>query len=412
MDLSREILEQNLIGSFVKCNEAILTCGLQGKHFSYTMHSELFFRMLNLMHTNGKFSVSDFTHLSLVDRPAIVPEKMSGYDYIYALVHSTPLLFKDDIIHNAEILKDLSSKENLLHEMEDIRIHIDELTFSDVKARMIGLCDDVKTQSKSAKEVYHDIVSSLDKPCTFHSSGIAVLDTSLAGGFYDGFTYGLCGAEKSGKTTLAHTISYNMAKNKVPHMYIALEMGSKQIEQRNIARDLGINSLKFLTDYKSISKDILSVKPRECLWYFDAPGATLHEIISQITENMITHGIKGFILDYWQLVQGKQSRDTEEKHLRDVAQGLADFARRNNLFCVLLAQMNKEGRLFGGNGLRKACDQLYMIEQIENDDTARWLRMDATRYTMISHVGSESNPSLMLNKRIGPYFEEQGGGLL
>jgi hypothetical protein len=86
---------------------------------------------------------------------------------------------------------------------------------------------------------------------------------------------------------------------------------------------------------------------------------------------------------------------------------MANYGRRHGLWCILLAQMNREGNLFGGNGLRKACDQLYMIETCgEYSEYGRWLRMDASRYTFKGDIGSEQLPSLMLNTSEGPYFIE------
>ena len=103
------------------------------------------------------------------------------------------------------------------------------------------------------------------------------------------------------------------------------------------------------------------------------------------------------------------SPESEEKHLRHVAQSIANYARKEKLWCILLAQMNKEGNLFGGNGLRKACDQLYMIEECnEHLEYGRWLRMDASRYTYKTDVGDENHAAITLNVKSGPCFEEAG----
>jgi predicted ATP-dependent serine protease len=97
--------------------------------------------------------------------------------------------------------------------------------------------------------------------------------------------------------------------------------------------------------------------------------------------------------------------------LRNVAQGVADFARKRGLWCLLLAQQNQDGKLFGGNGLRKACDQLWFLETPEHNELPprRWLRMDASRYTPTENVGNADFGGLVLNMKSGPYFEELHG---
>jgi replicative DNA helicase len=129
----------------------------------------------------------------------------------------------------------------------------------------------------------------------------------------------------------------------------------------------------------------------------------------QVGVARLKHQITGFIVDYWQLVEGQESRESEERHLRRVAQSISNFARRQGLWCILLAQMNQEGKLFGGNGLRKACDQLYFIETVEGFEDVRWLRMDASRYTPKSDVGEPTHPAFAINKKTGPYIIERNG---
>jgi hypothetical protein len=78
------------------------------------------------------------------------------------------------------------------------------------------------------------------------------------------------------------------------------------------------------------------------------------------------------------------------------------------LWCLLLAQRNADGKLFGGGGLKKACDQLYFIETIEGSENARWLSIDASRYTARADVGGTTDPVFILEKKTGPYIHEKG----
>ncbi|MGN7986391.1 DnaB-like helicase C-terminal domain-containing protein [Pedobacter sp. 22226] len=66
-----------------------------------------------------------------------------------------------------------------------------------------------------------------------------------------------------------------------------------------------------------------------------------NKLKSRLLEAVARHDIMGAIIDYWQVVQGQDSRQTKEKQLRDVVQGLADFAKRHNIWIFLLSQTNE-----------------------------------------------------------------------
>jgi replicative DNA helicase len=232
----------------------------------------------------------------------------------------------------------------------------------------------------------------------------------MAGGLYEGFTYGFCAPQKAGKTTLAHTISHNLNAQGVNHCYIALEMGSTQIEQRNLARDMGLNSLAFLQENKSpdmIARAVQTVAemPDHTL-YLDMPGCTFNQLKAELSALIAKRRIKGFILDYWQLVGGCAKGQSKADFLYDVAQWCANFARKHKVWCIMLAQMNREGSVFGSGGLEKACDQLYYIEKCEGYENMLWFRMKDTRYTPPCSIGDENTPKFIINTKSGPFLDE------
>lgn len=304
---------------------------------------------------------------------------------------------------NALALKELSRKRKLFVAAEHAMEKLESETSTDIVSFLRNTIDDNSPDEgiKTNKQVRETILKNLEMPPDNYSTGIKCLDEAMGGGLYQGFTYGFAGAEKSGKTTLAHTISFNLD---CPHVYFAMEMGSMQIEQRNISRQLKFNPLKFLHSASNLRNTVHTAQPKDNIYYCDAIGYTVEKITQAALMAKIKHGIKGFIVDYWQLIQGKSH--TEEAHLRHVAQHIANFARKNGLWCILLAQMNTEGKLFGGNGLRKACDQLYMIHHCESPETGRWLQMDASRYTLKTDIGNEDCPEIYLETREGLYFRE------
>lgn len=381
-------LEQQLIGALIWNNAALLDLEIEEKDFYWPEHQELFKRMWELYTEKYNFIVADF-----------------GSDYLADVASGVALPTTENIKSYAQQVRELSRKRSVLEAIEAARQELINTDSSSVIAALqSSLVENLDTGDlKTGEEIYMEIVAELDAAPKCYPTGLERLDKAMSGGLYAGFTYGLAGGEKSGKTTFAHTISRNLTLAKTKHLYIALEMGAKQIEQKNLARDMEINSLRFLDSRDKIKGNIHNATPSRYTIYLDAPGASLDDILTKVGIARIKHGITGFILDYWQLVEGKDHRETDEKHLRTVAQTLANYARKHNLWCILLAQMNKEGDLFGGGGLRKACDQLYFIEKNEGTDNHRWLRMGASRYTLQVDVGGEGGPAFMINKSSGPF---------
>ncbi|WP_181708721.1 DnaB-like helicase C-terminal domain-containing protein [Chthonobacter rhizosphaerae] len=393
-------IEQILLGGLLRDSDKMLHCPLKPEDFSAPPHQELFAKMKAILSEKGVFEPNDF---AVWARGKTFADDGDGIEYIRALTRAT---LSPDVPGLSAQIAEFAAIRRLDGVVDEAKAKIvSGQPASDIAGWLKSQVENGSNAEgvKSAISVYEEIALSLERPAEHFSTGLARLDRVMGGGLYAGFTYGFCGAEKMGKTTLAHSISYNLS---CPHLYVALEMGSAQIEARNVARDIGVNSLAFLGSPGIVKQKLAQYVPQRKVHYLDAPGACLREILDRVSGAILRHEIKGFIIDYWQLVGGQSKGDTEEKHLRYVAQGFADFARKNKVWCILMAQMNKDGHLFGGNGLRKACDQLFMIEKCETEETGRWLRMDASRYTMRTDIGNENAPGLRMNTTSGPFFED------
>lgn len=325
-------------------------------------------------------------------------------EYIRILVDSTVTYWDFTIEEYVKIIRKNSSKRKI-HQAATVALSmLDDKDPNEVLSVLQAAIEENTVSSiKNAEQLLDEIVNDITLPKKCYPTGLKLLDEATGGGLYEGFTYGFCGMEKSGKTTLAHTISYQLD---TPHLYVAMEMGSKQIEQRNVARKLNKNSLDFLRG--KITTDQLKALPASNpnRYYIDMIGSTLPDILNQVRAAKLKHKITGFILDYWQLIEPPRNTGTEEQGLRKIAQDVANFARKEKLWCIILAQMNQDGKLFGGNGIKKACDQLYMIRTPDHSEFTRWLEMDVSRYTLKENIGSNERPYLMLNTSEGPFFHE------
>lgn len=347
--LNEEILmeiEQSLVGSLFLNNALIvdiIESGLNEKDFMYSVHWNFLQHAQKLFLTKGSFNVADMNAVQ-----GNFPNDIDAALYARACADSAVSSTPDQVHHYASIIRENSLKRHISSVLQETLNIIPARDSKDILSFLNQCLEDEISNNcctKDGETVFQEILSEFERPSKFWPTGLKALDKCMAGGLYAGFTYGFAGKEKSGKTTLAHTISFNLDLIDCPHLYIALEMGSKEIERRNIARRLKTNSLSFRNPRDDFKNQVKKTQHSQNIYYLDAPGHTFSEIIQAISIARMKHGIKGFILDYWQLVEGRERSETEEQHIRFVAQRLANYAKKHGLWCIMLAQLNKDGDL-------------------------------------------------------------------
>ncbi len=319
----------------------------------------------------------------------------------------------------ARMLLDLCDRRNLITacEKQIQKIRDREKTPSehlvDLNAALEGSISRTSmSKFMTDREVSKIILTKLSTPQNPYSTGLSVLDLAMEGGFFPGMNYLFAGRKKMGKTTMAGTLSCNLNRQKIKHLYVACEMGIEQIQQRNLSRLTNTFSSSFRTEYgkteafkQKITEQITA--SNNCTIYLNAPGITFEDLRRSVAQAISIYGIKGFIVDSLQLVGGKPERKSQSEHQDEVAQWIADFGRKHNVFSLVTAQINQTGNIRGGESVRLACDMGFEIHAPEDDPSrsARWLEMIETRYTGWNNVGSDNSPVLTMNEK-GPYLHE------
>ena len=282
-----------------------------------------------------------------------------------------------------------------------------------VSSAMISLTEGSSENApRSDQQITLEILEAIKAGDEPTSTGINRLDDVMEGGMYPGKAYGFCARKKIGKTMLAGTISSNLAKAGVKHLFICAEMGPHEIHQRILARELDVYPSAFRSKYKhnpDFQERIAQAAKMQTrsLIYQNAPGITLDQLKLYVSRGVNNYNIKGFILDYWQLVLGKGKSQSDASHYDMVAQWIAQVCKEHGIWALVTAQINQEGNTRGGEGIKLAFDQVYVLHAPENDPSRsdRWLEMTDTRYTEWNNLGSETCPAFMLEKK-GLYFKE------
>jgi len=270
---------------------------------------------------------------------------------------------------------------------------------------------DRQSKPTSLQEVAYRIADGLLQPLPCYSTGLSALDEALGGGIYAGKLYGIAAKRKHAKTISLGTICTNIAAAGVPVLFFALEMGEEGIAQRIVARHLHTNSMAFLHRENPYLERDTRRYADECdvpLFFEDRPGLTFQALKSMCAEYVARHGIKVIGVDYFQLIGGRNGRQSMSEHLDAVAQWMADFCNGTSTAMICPSQINREGEARGGDGFRLACDmflQQHKVQQPDQRTEGIWLEMMDSRYTPLSDIGSAEVCRFFIHKH-GPHLAQ------
>ncbi len=262
---------------------------------------------------------------------------------------------------------------------------------------------------RSKKTVAREALASAQEVRETVTTGITSLDFLMQGGLQSKRLYGIGGLYGRGKTIMLGSISDNINLQGVPHLFLSLETPPEDIEVRSCARHLNLNASSILdpgdSDHQRFvedTEDYIDSLPDNTHYDF-APGATIDEIHRKILAAKSRHGIKGFILDYWQLIRGRDRSQSEEGHLRDVADRLAAICRQEDIFGILTAQIDERGRLKVSESLLQSASLFVRLVREENERVAYFIT-EKSNYTRYGDTGSESVPGMIFDDQVGPHF--------
>lgn len=407
--------EYALIGTILADNRAMdHFTFLMPEHFHSGPHAEIYEAMLTL-HAKGE-PITPFT--IKVNRDY---EEQGGLArYLGASINSSLAVI--DPVKQARYLVRLAQKRAFVAVCTEAAktAEVDDKTADEhavrLQAELESICRGYGTPDfLNDSQVTQQILDGLRDRRKPYSTGLFRLDEAMGGGLYPGKSYGFAAKKKVGKTILASTISCNLNVQGVKHLFICAEMSPQEIQERNLSRLMDKGPACFRLDHGKTADFQKAVTAQQqasnkCILYHNAPGLTFLELKRVCSSAVLRQGVKGIILDYWQLVGGKDRQKSPVEHLDEVAQWLADFGRKHAVWVISMAQINQEGNTRGGEGIRLAFDQVYSIRGTNNPSNVedislprRWLEMMDTRYTAWLNVGGPDSAGLYLHGN-GPYF--------
>lgn len=408
--------EQTVLGALFINNSAFLHIPhLKEDHFFEPVHKRIFAAMIGCWQSGKTFTPILLKPL-FDSEPALA--NVGAGAYLVNLVVSASSVTR--IAEYADLLIDMMQRRELALVCESGIKDINFSMGSSPAEIALGISIALEASINQSEvqmfrddyEVTESIMQGMQRDVRPYSTGYSKLDIAMEGGLHPGKSYGFAARKKVGKTILAGSIGSNLNIAGVRHLFICGEMSPEEIQKRTLARLLRVKQSIF-NSYAGKKPEFMkrvtdaALMSKRAMIYKNAPGITFEDLKRYVLLARMQKKITGFILDYWQLVGGKPKGKSTAEHLDEVAQWIADTCRKYDLWSIVMAQINQEGNTRGGEGIRLAFDQVYIL-QSPNDDagrTERWLEMSDTRYTAWRSVGSQSNPGMYLNE-MGPYFSE------
>ncbi|MCE5336732.1 MAG: replicative DNA helicase [Desulfobacteraceae bacterium] len=176
-------------------------------------------------------------------------------------------------------------------------------------------------------------------------SGFKDLD-KLTAGFQKSDLIILAARPSMGKTALALNIARNAAqKSGVPVGFFSLEMSKEQLAMRLLCMEALVDSHKIRTGFLSQHEGAKLISAANSLdvpiYIDDTPAITPLELRAK-ARRMMTEGLGMVVVDYLQLMKGRETADRREQEISEISRSLKGLAKELDIPVIALAQLNRK----------------------------------------------------------------------
>ena len=335
-----------------------VTSILKSEDFYRDAHRIIYDAILEIVHAN---KTADFITVGEeLDRRKRL-DAVGGLAYITSLAN-------ESVSYNVEEHAKIISEKAQLRRLIDAGNKIVGMTYAGEdeptailnKAEQMVLDVSGQTQSESSFASIGEVVlSNLDKLNALQQHDGAI--TGVPTGFKD-VDHVFNGLQKSdlilvaarpamGKTAFTLNIAQNvtMMYDKTV-AFFSLEMGKEQLVARILSSVAGVSSEKLRRAYNMDPTDwekVIAAADRMSkakLFIDDTPGLTVQDMRSKLRRLKVEHGLDLVIVDYIQLMQGRNSgkgSENRQQEVSEISRNLKLIAREFNVPLIALSQLSR-----------------------------------------------------------------------
>ncbi len=211
-----------------------------------------------------------------------------------------------------------------------------------------GTLSSVHRIGECLPELKSDIDRRRDGEITGVTTGLRDLD-ALTGGFQPQDLIIIAARPSIGKTAIALNIADHVALTfRGPVLFVSLEMGRKALAERAACARSGVDSSKLRNgirlngpDAERFARALLDLDEAP-LYIDDTACQGVLQIIATARGLRLRHKIEAVFIDYIQLVDAENARDSRQEQVAKVSRRLKALARDLNIPVIAMSQLNRE----------------------------------------------------------------------
>ena len=349
--------EQAVLGAMLIKKEAIVEVQeiLQPEDFYRETHRLVYEAMIEL---SGNDEAVDLVTLTEQLRKSGMLEKIGGLPFLTQLANAVPTAA--NVTYHAKIVKEKAELRRLISaateiagaayedadSVENIMDAAEKKILSVAGSQNGGTFESMKSIVMRTFERINVLYESRGG-LTGLSCGFKDLD-KLTSGLQKSDLILVAARPSMGKTAFTLNIASYVGLHGGKVAFFSLEMSKEQLMQRMLCAEGGIDATRLRTgqlDAKEWNRlvetaDRLSRAP---IYIDDTAGITVMELRSKARRLKAEHGLDLIIIDYLQLMQGRPSRngDNRQQEISEISRSLKALARELDVPVIALSQLSR-----------------------------------------------------------------------
>lgn len=349
--------EQAVLGAMLIKKEAIAEVQeiLQPNDFYREAHRIVYEAMVQLQNND---EAVDLVTLTEQLRKSEQLDKIGGLAFITQLANAVPTAA--NVVYHAKIVKEKAELRSLINaataiasaayedntDVENIMDDAEKKILAVANRQNGGAFESMKSIVMRTFERINVLYESKGG-LTGISSGFKDLD-KLTAGLQKSDLILVAARPSMGKTAFTLNIASYVGTHGGKVAFFSLEMSKEQLMQRMLCAEGGIDATKLRTgqlDTPEWNKlvhvaDTLSRAP---IYIDDTAGITVMELRSKARRLKAEHGLDLIIIDYLQLMQGRPSKngDNRQQEISEISRSLKALARELDVPVIALSQLSR-----------------------------------------------------------------------
>jgi replicative DNA helicase len=345
--------EQSVLGAMLRNEKVIVEVQgiLQPKDFYREAHRHVYEAMLKLAEEGEAVDLVTIT--MQLDKDGEL-EKIGGVPFIVTILNSATAVTVANVAYYARIVKEKAKIRRLIDVMTDIASSVYEDTqniegiMNVAEQKILAVAG---AQASDGPESLNSIMSTctyIYNLCESNSDitglpmGFNDLDR-LTGGLHPSDLILVAARPAMGKTSFALNIASHVGLHGGKVAFFSLEM-SKELLMQRLLCSVGKIDYRILRTAQPNRDDWLNLVDklnRTPIYIDDTTGIAVMDLRSKVRRLKAEHGLDLIVVDYLQLMQGRPSKngDNRQQEIPEILHSLKALARELNVPIIVLSQL-------------------------------------------------------------------------